>query len=506
QRAKEEAEHNEARFKALHNASFGGIAIHDKGIILDCNEGLSRITGYSYEELKGMDGLLLIAEEQRDLVQKHIQEQYSKPYETVGLRKNGQTYPLRIEGKMIPYNNKMVRVTEFRDITEQKKIEQELVRAKEKAEQSDKLKSSFLANMSHEIRTPMNGILGFTELLKDRELSNQQRTEFIEVIQTSGERMLNTINDIIDISKIESGLVIANMQDINLPALINELHIFFEQSMKQKEITFKVNENNGNPVTLLHTDPDKLNSILTNLIKNAYKFTSTGTIEFGYTTNSSHINFFVKDTGVGIPQKRQKAIFERFVQADIADSRVFEGSGLGLSITKSYTEMLNGTISLESEVGKGTTVYVSLPLRATTNSHQSTPADLQLIDRGLPENKLKILIAEDDPISIELLKLLVRDIASEILVANNGKEAVEMARNNPNINLILMDIKMPVMDGYTATKMIRGFNTSVNIIAQSAFAQPEDIKRATEAGCNDFVLKPILKAKLYESIEQLFNN
>ncbi|WP_163323140.1 PAS domain S-box protein [Draconibacterium mangrovi] len=506
QRAKEKAEQNEARFKALHNASFGGIAIHDKGQILDCNHGLSIITCYSHEELIGMDGLLLIAEDQRDLVKKHIQEQYTKPYESVGLRKNGQTYPLRIQGKMIPYNNKIVRVVEFRDITEQKEIEKELVRAKENAEQSDKLKSSFLANMSHEIRTPMNGILGFTELLRDNELSLQQRTEFIDVIQNSGERMLTTINDIIDISKIESGMVIAHMQDINLPALIKELYIFFEQPMKQKGITFKVNENNGNPVMLLHTDPDKLNSILTNLIRNAYKFTASGTVEFGYTTTNSHINFFVKDTGVGIPQKRQEAIFERFVQADIADSRVFEGSGLGLSITKSYTEMLNGTINLESEVGKGTTVYVSLPLQATINSQQTTTSDLQVIVKDLLENKLKILIAEDDTISIELLKLLVRDLASEILVANNGKKAVEMARNTPDLNLILMDIKMPVIDGYTATKMIREFNTSVKIIAQSAFAQTEDIEKARAAGCDDFVSKPINRKLLIETINALFLN
>jgi len=318
--------------------------------------------------------------------------------------------------------------------------------------------------------------------------------------------MLNTINDIIDISKIESGMVIAHMQDINLTSLIKELYIFFEQPMTQKGLTFKVNENNGNPVTLFHTDPDKLNSILTNLIRNAYKFTASGTIEFGYATNKSHITFFVKDTGVGIPQKRQQAIFERFVQADIADSRVFEGSGLGLSITKSYTEMLNGTISLESEVGKGTTVYVSLPLRATIYSQQTTPSDLQLIAEDLLENKLKILIAEDDTISIELLKLLVRDLASEILVAKNGKEAIEMTRNYPDINLILMDIKMPVIDWYSATKMIREFNTSVKIIAQSAFAQSDDIKKARAAGCDDFVSKPINRHLLVKTINALFRN
>nr|WP_319510401.1 PAS domain S-box protein [uncultured Draconibacterium sp.] len=503
-KAKLIAEQNEKRFKALHNASFGGIAIHDKGQILDCNEGLSRITGYTYEELMGMDGLLLIAEENRELVLNHIYNEYDKPYETFGLRKNGQKYPLRIEARMIPYNNKRVRVVEFRDISEQKRIEQELILAKEKAEQTDKLKSSFLANMSHEIRTPMNGILGFTELLKEPDLSLQQRSDFIDTIQTSGERMLSTINDIIDISKIESGMVMLNMQDINLIAFINDLYNFFQPMMLKKDIDFKVNSNNGHPISLFHTDPDKLHSILTNLIKNAYKFTASGTIEFGYTVAGNTINFYVTDTGVGIQKDRQKAIFERFVQADIADSRVFEGSGLGLAITKSYTEMLNGSISLESKFGKGSTFKVCLPIPHSENAENTNAEKDEYKIEDRLNHSLKIMVAEDDPVSVELLKLLVNDVASEILVARNGKDAVDIVAKTPDIDLVLMDIKMPVIDGYTATKKIREFNKSVKIIAQSAFAQPDDIRKATAAGCNHFVSKPINKRNLFEAIKELF--
>ena len=503
-KAKLRAEQNEARFKALHNASFGGIAIHDKGKILDCNEGLSRITGYSYEELIGIDGLLLIAKDYRKLARQNIERQYEKPYEAFGLRKNGENYPLRIEGRMIPYNNKQVRVVEFRDITEQKRIEKELILAKERAEQTDKLKSSFLANMSHEIRTPMNGILGFTELLKEPDLSRQQRTEFIETIQTSGERMLSTINDIIDISKIESGMVVLNMQDINLNAFINDLHYFFQPMMQKKNIDFKVNSNNGLPISIFHTDPDKLHSILTNLIKNAYKFTASGTIEFGYIVAGGTISFYVTDTGVGIQKDRQKAIFERFVQADIADSRVFEGSGLGLAITKSYTEMLNGSISLKSELGKGSSFKVSLPIPRFENTKGTNTEKVEHKVEDRLNHRLKILIAEDDPVSVELLKLLVNDMASEIFVARNGKEAVDIAEKTTNIDLILMDIKMPVLDGYSTTKKIREFNKSVKIIAQSAFAQQDDIKEAITSGCNHFVSKPINRKNLFEVIKELF--
>lgn len=505
-KAKQKAEQNEKRFKVLHDASFGGILIHDKGRVLDCNQGLSRMTGYTHEELLGMNGLLLIAEENRELVMNHIMNEYEKPYETYGLRKNGQTYPLRIEGRMIPYNEKNMRVVEFRDITEQKKIEEELIRAKEKAEQTDKLKSSFLANMSHEIRTPMNGILGFTELLKEPDLSMQQRSEFIDTIQTSGERMLSTINDIIDISKIESGMVLLNMQDINLIAFINDLYNFFKPMMSKKNIDFIVNSNNGHPLSLFHTDPDKLHSILTNLIKNAYKFTASGSIEFGYTTNNNTINFYVTDTGIGIVKERQKAIFERFVQADIADSRVFEGSGLGLAITKSYTEMLNGTISMQSTFGQGSTFSVSLPVQQSDDENNTLEGKAEENIADLLNHKLKILITEDDPVSVELLKLLVKDFASEVAVARNGKEAVSAVENSPDIDLVLMDIKMPVMDGFTATKKIRAFNKSVNIIAQSAFAQTEDIKKTKSVGCNHFVSKPINKKNLYNAIKELFNS
>ncbi len=230
--AKELAEQNEYRFRALHNASFGGIVIHDKGVILDCNYGLSKMTGFSHNELIGMDGLLLIAEEYRESVMNNINSEYEKSYEAAGLRKNGEKYPMRLEARMIPYNGKLARVVEFRDVTDIKESERALIEAKEKAEESDRLKTAFLANMSHEIRTPMNGILGFIELLQMPDLTEEQREDFWHTINISGERLMSTINDIIELSKIEIGDIPLLVQEVDLEELF-KYHIDFFTSRSQ---------------------------------------------------------------------------------------------------------------------------------------------------------------------------------------------------------------------------------------------------------------------------------
>ena len=225
------------RFKELHNASFGGIAIHDKGIILECNKGLSEMLGYSLEELIGMNGLLLIAPEYREMAMDKIATGYEKPYEADGLRKNGDIFPMRLEARNIPYKGKKVRTVEFRDITESKQAEQQIIAAKEKAEESDRLKSAFLANMSHEIRTPMNGILGFAELLKESDLKSENRDKYIGIIEKSGARMLNIIDDIVDISKIEAGQMDLNISESNIAELIEEIYSFFKPEAEAKKIS-----------------------------------------------------------------------------------------------------------------------------------------------------------------------------------------------------------------------------------------------------------------------------
>lgn len=251
--------------------------------------------------------------------------------------------------------------TIVRDITDKKKNELILIEAKEKAEESDRLKSAFLANMSHEIRTPMNGILGFSELLKEPNLSGEEQQKYISIIEKSGERMLNIINDIISISKIEAKLMEVNWQKSNINEQIDYIYTFFKPEVEGKGMQFAFKKGLSLEEATLKTDREKIYAILTNLVKNAIKYSEKGSIEFGYTKTDKNLEFYVKDTGIGIEKIRQEAIFERFIQADIADKMALQGAGLGLSISRAYVEMLGGKIWLESEFGKGSTFYFTLP-------------------------------------------------------------------------------------------------------------------------------------------------
>jgi PAS domain S-box-containing protein len=499
-KAEKELKESEERFKALHNASFGGIVIHDKGKILECNKGLCEITGYSYEELIGMDGLLLIDESTRDLVMKNINSGYEKSYEAMGIRKNGECYPVRLEARNVPYKGRNVRTVEFRDITEIKAAEQELIEAKLHAEESDRLKSAFLANMSHEIRTPMNGILGFAELLKEPNLSENELQKYIRIIEKSGIRMLNIINDIVDISKIEAGLMKLHITETNINEQIEYIYTFFKPEVDAKGLTLSRFTPLSNQKAVLNTDREKVYAILTNLVKNSIKYTENGSIEIGYvimesTPDSLYLQFFVKDTGIGIAPDRTQAIFERFIQADIADKKANQGAGLGLSITKAYVEMLGGKIWVESTVGVGSTFYFTLPFNSDSNKN-SDIKNAQSSEMKLFDLKLKILIVEDDEVSELLLGETVKLFSREILKARTGVEAIEACKKHPDIDLILMDIRMPELGGYEATRKIREFNKTVFIMAQTAFGLSGSREKALEAGCNEYISKPICKEEL----------
>ncbi|MHB9139565.1 MAG: PAS domain S-box protein [Victivallaceae bacterium] len=388
------------------------------------------------------------------------------------------------------------------DALMRKEAEEELIKAKEKAEESDRLKSAFLANMSHEIRTPMNGILGFTELLKEPKLSGEEQQEYIRIIEESGDRMLNTINDIISISKIEAGQMPISVSETNVNEQIEYIYAFFKPEVEKKGIQFSLKTGLPAAEAIIRTDREKLYAVLTNLVKNAIKFTFSGAIEIGYQKKDQSLEFFVQDTGIAIPQNKLEAVFDRFVQVHVGDKRAFQGSGLGLSISKAYVEMLGGRIWVESESGKGSVFYFTIPYRALESNIAKDTFPAEEKDRQI--RPLKILIAEDDEKSEMLITLTVKKFGREILKARTGGEAVEACRNNPDIDLVLMDIEMPQMDGYEATRQIRQFNQNVVIIAQTAYALTEEKEKALGAGCNDHIAKPFKQGSLLALLSKYF--
>jgi PAS domain S-box-containing protein len=430
--------------------------------------------------------------------------------ELVNRRKDGSEFPVHISTSVIRNENQeaIALIGVANDITERKKEEKELIRAKENAEESDRLKSAFLANMSHEIRTPMNGILGFAGLLKEPGLSGEDRAEFIRMIEKSGERMLNIINDIIDISKIEAGVIKLDIKETNINEQLDYIYTFFKPEVEGKGMKLFHKKTLSDKNAIINTDREKLFAILTNLVKNAIKYSYEGFIEFGYQLKSqndlSYLEFYVKDTGIGIPHDRQEAIFERFIQADIVDKMALQGAGLGLSIAKAFVELLDGKIWVESQNGKGSIFRFSIPYNASY-SEKNTYRN-RVISEG-PENKidnLKILIAEDDEISSMLLAFEFKKFSREILKARTGNEAVEICIKNTDLDLILMDIQMPEMSGYEATKKIREYNKEIVIIAQTAYGLSGDREKAIEAGCDDYISKPISQNELARLLQKYF--
>jgi len=430
-------------------------------------------------------------------------------YEISIICKNAEIRHVKVSRREVQWNGtKHYQVINF-DITEQKKLSIDLIAAKEHAEQSYRLKSAFLANMSHEIRTPMNGILGFTGLLKEPGLTGEEQQEFIGIIEESGRRMLNIINDIVDISKIESGLMEVSIKESNINEQIEYIYTFFKPEVEGKGMKLFFKNSLPSKEAIIQTDCEKVFAILTNLIKNAIKYTEKGSIEFGYdhveTQHATSLQFYVKDTGIGIPEDRQSAVFERFIQADISDKMARQGAGLGLSISKAYVEMLGGKIWVESEEGKGSIFYFTIPYNVVSEEKSAIRKDISEEDKEVQVKKLKILIVEDDEPSYSLMRRMLQKISKEVLHAITGVEAVEACRNNPDLDLVLMDIKMSQMDGHEATRQIRQFNKDVIIIAQTAYGFSDDREKAIEVGCNDYISKPINSNLLKELIKKHIN-
>ena len=502
----------------LHTAMDGYWMADIHGNILEVNETYCLMSGYSAQELLTMKISNLNPKESPSEISARISkivELGEYRFETVHQRKNGSIYDVEVNVKYHHVDGGRL-VTFLHDITERKLAEIELLRAKIKAEESDRLKSAFLANMSHEIRTPMNGILGFAELLKTPNLSGGEQSEYIAIIKKSGDRMLNIINDIVDISKIEAGQVKVFISETKLNEQTEFLYSFFKPEVEKKGVHLILRNGLTQKESIIKTDKEKVYAVLTNLIKNAIKFTTKGSIEIGYTCKEAlhatssqpatpYLQFYVKDTGFGVPADRQHAIFDRFVQADIDDTRAFQGAGLGLSISKAYVEMLGGTMWVESEAGQGSVFYFTIPYIVESTQKHSQTINMPNDDKS-QDKKLKILIVEDDETSEMLISIAVRNLSKEMMKVRTGIAAIEACHANPDIDLILMDIKMPEMDGYEATRQIRKFNNEVFIIAQTAFGLVDEKEKAIASGCNDYISKPLDIALLKEKIQKYFNH
>jgi len=389
---------------------------------------------------------------------------------------------------------------------QRKNGEQELTRAKEKAEESDKLKTAFLASMSHEIRTPMNHIMGFLELLNYTEVNQVERQEFLNIIRSSGDRLLRLIDDIIDIAKIESHQVELEETTISVQDFLHDILSTYKDLMsieEKSEIIIELINEGPQPLAEINTDPQRLQQVLNNLLSNAVKFTNKGHISFGCKLQTNNrLLFFVSDTGIGIQKEKLGFIFERFRQLDNGYTRTYSGTGLGLAISKGLIEVLGGEIWVESEINVGSTFYFTIPYKPAI---AKTEIAVKSFDTDhINWSGKNILIVEDDDMNAKFLRIILSKTKAKIFDASNGEEAVNMSRET-KFDLILMDIQIPILDGYEATRLIKSFSPSTFIIAQTAHAMTDERTHCLEAGCNDYLSKPINRKDLLSKIQLFFN-
>lgn len=387
----------------------------------------------------------------------------------------------------------------------------ELNEAKLKAEESDKLKSAFLANMSHEIRTPLNAILGFSNLFNDPSTTSADRLEYTRMMEVSASDLIKLIDDILVISRIEANQIEITLEDCQVNSLLKEIFEAFKQAMKidnpESKINPVLNIPDANRNYILKTDRLRLKQILLNILNNAIKFTPSGSIEMGYFTEevNKRIIFYVRDTGIGIPFVKLEKIFERFTKVADVKTKHYRGTGLGLSIALRFANLLDGDIRVESEENKGSIFYVSLPyieenLSVTTNTQEIADNTTSLL-KGKT-----ILVVEDVEWNSTYLKILLNMLeAKKVLLAKDGAEAVSICKQHSEIDLVLMDIQMPEMNGYIATQRIREFNPDLPIIAQTAYVMPDEKDKCFEVGCNGFISKPIRKDELIRVILEVLH-
>jgi len=427
-------------------------------------------------------------------------------FQLSAINKNKKHFPVEISMSKIYIDEKISFLFIIKDITERKIYEEQLVIAKEKAEESDSLKSSFLSNMSHEIRTPMNAIVGFSQLLTNNTFSDEKKKTFVEQININSESLMKLIEDIIYVSKIETGKIEINKENCKINTLLEEIKVSFiehKRRMGKDNVELKLTKAINNETLSIYTDKQRLRQILTNLLGNALKFTEEGSVEFGYKINSEkELLFYVKDTGLGINSEKIRYVFDRFTKVSAKKTKLYGGTGLGLSISQHLVERLGGVISVTSTENKGSTFKFTLPFKHNLTNTKSIETKISHSKEVFLKNK-KVLIAEDEEMNFILLRETLTPIGAKVDWAKNGKIAVDLAKKN-NYDIILMDIKMPVMDGYEATNIIKKFNPKVPIIAQTAYAIPEEQESDYETDCDFYISKPIDPLILINTIKKFF--
>ncbi|HEY4789542.1 MAG TPA: ATP-binding protein [Bacteroidales bacterium] len=502
----ERIKHSEALLNSLLTSLPLGICFIRKNIFTYSNDQMVRITGYTPKELIGRSPELLFADSQDYVnltatIDNLIVEK--KSFESPIVNKNGTIVDAIIFVSYIDAEEPDLGVTfSMMDISAIKKVQRELMMEKERAEESDRLKTAFLNNMSHEFRTPMNAIIGFTELINSPYFSDNQKKDYFKIVQGKGKKLLRLIDDIIDLSKLSSNQLHLNRKHFSVQEILDDLYDTFADSVQIKHGTTVVlkltmPENPGKD--LLFNDSFRIRQIITNLLSNSLKFTSHGTIEFGYQMENDCIRFFVMDTGKGIAKAKQKLIFERFRQCDDSFTREHGGAGMGLSLAKGIVELMGGKIWFESKWGVGTKFFFSIPLSSEQQINNNQKV------RDIDWSEKTILIAEDEELNYRYLQALLQPTNVNIRWAENGQKAIDYVLNDPSINLILMDIRMPVLNGLEATKIIKSTNHTIPIIAQTAYAQSHERENYIKAGCDEFIPKPINTSHFISVLKKFLN-
>ena len=473
-----------------------------------CSPALATRLGYTYDEMKKMhiwDIEDYFTQESFKDFWKSITKNKSRQGEGIEIAKDGTRFEINYVSDFVKIGDRELMCTRIQDITESKKREAIMENAKKKAEESDRLKTIFLANMSHEIRTPMNGILGFADLLQRNDLSLEKSQQYAKIISQCGNNLMQLLDDILDFSKIEAGQLDFKKEDLCVNKIIEELYDFHALQARQNNsnISLHMHKSLRNDEAMIHSDERHLKQILTNLLNNALKFTEKGEIVIGYNAKRNGIEFFVKDSGCGIAADMLDKIFEPFRQGEEILARKHHGSGLGLTIAKSYVEALGGYIWVESELNKGTTFCFTLPYSKNTEVKIARPA--ALMDLEFNWEGKNILVVEDNRVSYMLLENLLENNRANVHHAETAQESVDKAEELSDLDLVLMDVRLPDFTGWEASKIIKKSRPDLPIIIQTANATEEDKIKTFQSGCNAYLPKPIIKKKFYTLLDKFLN-